>query len=70
MKEIQKTLLTYAKPETDIVWVGIKGKLCQDTLENTFDTFSGGGSDTPIGPDPDTSEDDNRTNKINVWDTL
>lgn len=36
----------------------------------TFDTFSGGGDDVIIGPGLDDSEDDNRTNTFNIWDTL
>ncbi len=70
MKKIQKTLQTYAKPETDIVLLGFNGKLLQDNLDGTFDTFSGGGDGISINPNPDGSDDDNRSNAINVWDTL
>lgn len=73
MKKIQKTLQTYAKPETDIVLLEFKRRLLQntgDTLDDTFDTFSGGGDDIVIGDGPDPSEDDQRSNVINVWDTL
>ena len=70
MKKIQKTLQTYAKPETDIVLLEFRGKLLKDTLDDTFDTFSGGGEGIVINPDPDESDDDNRSNVINVWDTL
>ena len=69
MKIIQKTLRTYVTPETDIVLLDFKKRLLQDNLENTFDTFSGGGDDTPIGG-KDEGEEDNRSVKINVWDTL
>lgn len=65
----QQTLQIYVKPETDIVLLQIKGQLLQSG-DTTFDTFSGGGDELPIGDGPDESEEDNRTNGIYIWDTL
>ena len=70
MKKIQKTLRTYVTPETDIVLLKFNGKLLQDTLDDTFDKFSGGGDDVVIGDGPGDDDDEQRSNTFNVWDTL
>ena len=73
MKKIQKTLRTYVTPETDIVLLEFKRRLMQnggDTLDDTFDKFSGGGDDLVIGDGPGDDDDEQRSNTFNVWDTL
>lgn len=65
MKTAKTYNRTYVKPFSEIIFLGAESAVLQDI-------FSGGDPNNGIviDPDPDDSDDDNRTAGFNAWEDL